>query len=85
MWLVLHGRVLANKTKRNMGIGQGMRSLCGEIEETIHHALKDYPLVLNIWLQVIPLSKRNVFFMGEIDNWINDNISSLKQWKGRGS
>ncbi|KAK2448079.1 TMV resistance protein N [Trifolium repens] len=53
---------------------------CGDVEETILHVLRDCPLAKDIWLSVIPLHDRGVFFMGELKTWMSFNLNNSVCW-----
>ncbi|MCI32001.1 hypothetical protein A2U01_0053213 [Trifolium medium] len=36
-----------------MSIGQAWCDYCGDVEETIIHAMRDCPLVMSLWLNVL--------------------------------
>ncbi|KAK2379785.1 Polynucleotidyl transferase, ribonuclease H superfamily protein [Trifolium repens] len=80
IWLVLHERLLTNYRKSKMGMGHAMCNYCGDIIETELHVLRDCPLVMPIWLNVVDDRMRSSFFVGELKQWITLNLTSLKKW-----
>ncbi|KAK2394949.1 hypothetical protein QL285_056723 [Trifolium repens] len=74
IWLLLHDRLLTNHRKSMMGISHGMCCYCGNIVETSLHVLRDCPLVVPFWLQVVPMKDRGSFFMEELHQWIQSNV-----------
>jgi hypothetical protein len=48
MWMVRHDRPLTNYTKSRMGLGHALCTYCGNIEETVLHALRDFPCKLEM-------------------------------------
>jgi hypothetical protein len=49
IWMAAHKRLLTNCLKNSMGLGHAMCSFCGDVHETIIHALRDCPLAMEIW------------------------------------
>jgi hypothetical protein len=82
MWMLKHDRLLTNCKKSRMGLGHSMCAYCGDVEETSLHALRDCPLVLPLWKSLIPNEDNNQFFMSNLDNWINLNVSHDTGWRG---
>ncbi|GAU26489.1 hypothetical protein TSUD_361220 [Trifolium subterraneum] len=76
IWLVSHDRLLTNSRKAMMGLCHAMCTFCGNMEETCIHALRDCTIVRNMWLSVVPCESRGLFFGGDLDSWINYNLSS---------
>jgi hypothetical protein len=76
MWLVMHKRLLTNSIKNSMGLGHAMCNVCRDVEETLSHVLRDCPLAVNFWNQVIPIGKRGVFYMGEMQHWFEFNLNN---------
>lgn len=58
MW---HDRLSANYNKSRMGIGSVMRG-CGCILKYTLHVMRDCPLVMHFWLNVLHVSARNDCF-----------------------
>ncbi|MCH86827.1 RNA-directed DNA polymerase (Reverse transcriptase) [Trifolium medium] len=65
MWMAMHNRLITNSLKSKMGLCHVMCSHCGDVEETTLHVLRDCPKAMNVWVQVIPVQSRGLFFMGE--------------------
>ncbi|KAK2399946.1 Polynucleotidyl transferase, ribonuclease H superfamily protein [Trifolium repens] len=59
-----------------MGLGNPMCVYCGTIEETILHVLRDCPLVLHVWMRVVPINRRGEFFMSDLKDWIGINLNN---------
>jgi ribonuclease HI len=55
---------------------------CGDVEETILHALRDCPKAMDIWNCVLTTSDRASFFMSEEKHWLELNINNAVQWSG---
>jgi hypothetical protein len=77
IWLVTWNRVLTNSLKHQMGLSNPMCVYCGTVEETCVHVLRDCPLVMGFWLQVVPVDKRGEFFMSNLKRWVSDNINNI--------
>ncbi|CAJ2663874.1 unnamed protein product, partial [Trifolium pratense] len=69
-------RLLTNSRKAMMGLCHATCTLCGNVEETSIHALRDCTVVRNMWLSVVPCDSRGLFFGGGLESWINYNLSS---------
>ncbi|GAU31911.1 hypothetical protein TSUD_270960 [Trifolium subterraneum] len=85
MWLVMHKRLLTNSLKSSMGLGHAMCNFCSDVEETIIHVMRDCPIAVNFWNQVIPVVDRGVFYMGEINQWMNFNLNNSIKWINNGN
>lgn len=46
------------------------------MEETILHALRDCPRVAFIWSKLVHPSKASAFFMGDLQGWIDYNMTN---------
>jgi hypothetical protein len=57
-----------------------MCNYCGNSIETELHVLRDCPLVMPIWLNVVDVRMRSSFFVGELNQWIALNLTSSKRW-----
>jgi ribonuclease HI len=85
MWLMLHGRLLTNSLKSKMRLCHAMCTFCGDVEETILHVLRDCPRAMAVWRCVVTMTDSASFFMSEIDNWIQLNLTNAMQWNGVGN
>jgi ribonuclease HI len=75
VWRVKWERLLTNSMKHRMGLASPICSYCGMADETILHALRDCPLVLQLWQQVVPYEVRGEFFMSNLHAWVDININ----------
>lgn len=50
MWLVAHNKLLTNLQKAQMGIGDSFCVHCGNILDSIIHALRDCDLARSLWM-----------------------------------
>jgi len=80
IWLLNHDRLLTNYNKSRMRLGSAMCSFCGNILENSLHVLRDCPLVMPIWLNVVPVNMRDRFFIGDLNQWIAFNMRNEKGW-----
>ncbi|GAU12635.1 hypothetical protein TSUD_121260 [Trifolium subterraneum] len=64
-----------------MGLGHAMCRFCGDIVENELHVIRDCPLVMSLWLNVVEDSMRRMFFTGDWQQWINFNLHSSKKWR----
>jgi ribonuclease HI len=81
-WMMLHGRLLTNSLKSKMRLYNAMCVFCGDVEETILHALRDCPRAMDKWNCVITTSDIASFFMSEENHWLELNINNIVQWNG---
>ncbi|PNX86941.1 hypothetical protein L195_g043024, partial [Trifolium pratense] len=81
IWLALHDRLITNHKKNRMGLGHAMCNYCGDISETELHVLRDCPLVMPLWLNVVDQSMRSDFSLGDIQQWISLNLCSSANGK----
>jgi ribonuclease HI len=77
---MMHQRLLTNSRKNNMGLGHAMCRFCGDIVENELHAIRDCPLAMQLWLNVVEESMRSTFFVGDWQQWIELNLYSSKKW-----
>jgi hypothetical protein len=63
-----------------MGMEHAMCNYCGDSIETELHVLRDCPLVMPIWLNVVDVRMTSSFFVGELKQWIALNLTSSKRW-----
>ena len=80
MWLMRHERLLTNYAKSRMGIGSSMCAYCGSVSETVLHAMRDCALAMPLWMNVVHINNREVFFMGDLQHWIHFNLSTVAGW-----
>lgn len=71
----MHGRLLTNIHKHRLGLGAPFCHHCDGIVESMLHVLQDCPRACNVWLHWVPPANRVQFFMEEIDQWVDNNLS----------
>jgi ribonuclease HI len=84
VWMVKHNRLLTNSLKSVMGLCHAMCLYCRDVEETILHVLRDCPIAKEVWMQVLPVASRGIFFMGDLEGWIEFNLHNHVQWHYKG-
>jgi hypothetical protein len=67
-----------------MGLCHAMCLYCRDVEETILHVLRDCPIAKEVWMQVLPVASRGIFFMGDLEGWIEFNLHNHVQWHYKG-
>jgi ribonuclease HI len=80
IWQAKHNRLLTNLLKRKMRISHGMCLFCGNVEESTLHVLRDCPLAMAIWSQMVPPSDKCIFFMSDLENWMTFNLNNSISW-----
>ncbi|MCH90461.1 putative non-LTR retroelement reverse transcriptase [Trifolium medium] len=68
-----------------MGLGGAPCTYCGCVAETMLHVMRDCPMVMPIWLKVVHISVRSVFFSSTAEQWIKFNLGNDVGWRFRGS
>jgi ribonuclease HI len=81
MWIVCHERIITNSIKARMRLGSSLCKLCGTVEETCIHALRDCDRVRPLWLSVVPVAVRAMFFGTDIQQWILMNLNGDIRWR----
>jgi hypothetical protein len=59
-----------------MRLCHAMCNYCGNVEETCLHVLRDCELVKHMWLIIVPLEPRDLFFGGNLFHWMQYNLRS---------
>jgi hypothetical protein len=77
IWLVLWDRLLTKSVKHRMGLSSPLCAYCGDQEETSIRVLRDCHLAHELWRQLVPIRKRNVFFMQNLKDWVSDNVMNM--------
>ncbi|PNX88162.1 hypothetical protein L195_g044263 [Trifolium pratense] len=75
VWLMYHERILTNYQKNRMGLGSSMCDFCGDQVETILHVMRDCPLVMPLWLNLVHSNMRRNFCTGYTQQWIDFNLN----------
>ncbi|KAI5398798.1 hypothetical protein KIW84_064251 [Lathyrus oleraceus] len=78
VWLLKYDRLLTNWNKRRLGIGSVMSGYCGNIVEDTMHVLRDFPLVMSFWLNVVEVHQEN--FMRPYDqmDFVNNILTEYR-------
>jgi ribonuclease HI len=76
IWVARHGRILTNKLKHNMRLGEPFCSHCTLQVESILHVLRDCPLARVVWIHLVPMNLRQNFFDMELKQWFDTNCSN---------
>jgi hypothetical protein len=84
MWLMMHERLLTNALKNKMRLCHAMCNYCGDVEETILHAMRDCPKAREVWRYFVAGSQQNQFYMADFQQWININLINEVLWHGTG-
>jgi ribonuclease HI len=80
IWILHYDRLLTNYNKSRMGFGSSMCGYCCNVVEDTLHVMRDCPLAMSLWLNVVHWSARGNFFMGDLKHWINFNMSNEVGW-----
>jgi ribonuclease HI len=57
-----------------------MCGYCRDIPETILHVMRDCPLVMPLWLNIVPVNARSWFFSCNVQQWITMNLCKEVGW-----
>lgn len=49
---------------------------CPDIKESLLHVLRDCPQATTMWMEIVPVSKRTMFFTIEAKDWLLTNIKN---------
>lgn len=76
LWLVAHQVILTNeeRVRRRMG-DSAVCPVCRGATESIIHVLRDCPTMAEIWIRLVPRSKRGGFFTKSVSEWLFENLS----------
>lgn len=80
MWILALNRLLTNYKKSMMGINHDMCQFCENITKTILHVFRECPIAMKIWVNAVPVYFRSIFFQGELEHWMKENLSY--KWSG---
>jgi ribonuclease HI len=80
IWLAKHDRLLTNLRRKKMGLSHDMCLFCGNVVESTLHVLRDCPLAMTIWGQVVPLEDKGMFFMSTLETWMSINLNNSVNW-----
>jgi ribonuclease HI len=84
IWMVSHDRLLTSSLKCSMGLGHAMCKFCGDIPETTLHVLRDCPLAMEIWGNLISVNSRSRFMDEDLHAWISFNLKNSISWNSLG-
>jgi ribonuclease HI len=86
VWILHHNRLLTNSRLSMMHLGSEFCYHCGDVVETALHVLRDCPLAVGIWLNMVGLHYRDKFFNANLQQWLNLNMNAelgmghMKNW-----
>lgn len=80
-WQVMHGRLPTHAACHRWGQGDPWCHNCYGLEETMLHALRDYPTAIFVWNHLLPQSMRVRFFVGELGEWAQANLECDQAWE----
>lgn len=63
-----------------MHLGEPYWFHCNDVEETTLHVLRDCPLRMLVWLNLLRLECREDFFNCNLMSWINLNMETELGW-----
>lgn len=66
LWLLYHDIILTNLSKNGKGLGGAACNLCGDVCETMMHAVRDCANFLHIWHGIVPseiMGKKNLLIL----------------------
>lgn len=75
LWLLKHDRLLTNFRKSKKGLGVACCLLCGNVCETMSHALRDCTKCFPIWKIIVPGDLMVAFFTSTTEEWIHLNLN----------
>ncbi|KAA3477395.1 Non-LTR retroelement reverse transcriptase [Gossypium australe] len=53
-----------------------IRNVCGDVEESCLHVLRDCCQAIEVWKQLIPSRISNRFFSSSLDEWLSSNLKN---------
>ncbi|CAJ2653650.1 unnamed protein product [Trifolium pratense] len=74
VWLLKHGRMLTHYRMSKMNLGLPFCTFCEDEIETELHVLRDCSKSMQVWLNIVHDSSREVFFNADFQQWINMNL-----------
>lgn len=75
LWLLKHDRLLTNKRKHRLGLGQPYCHHCCSVIETTLHMLRDCLYAIMVWQHLLGISDRSAFFFSDLHQWVEQNLS----------
>ncbi|KAK8697852.1 hypothetical protein V6N13_113987 [Hibiscus sabdariffa] len=74
VWLVFHGRLLANAEQvRRHILDSELCDFCGAVREDIEHVLRSCCMAKGVWMRSIPAANRHTFNLPFTD-WLYKNL-----------
>ncbi|GAU47505.1 hypothetical protein TSUD_367660 [Trifolium subterraneum] len=73
-WQLIHGKLTTNKVCSRWGHGSPFCDHCSGVEETNIHVMRDCQHARLVWNHTVPVQGRLVFFVGDYNDWIVQNI-----------
>jgi hypothetical protein len=86
VWILHHNRLFTNSRLSMTHHGSEFRYHCGNVVETMLHVLRDCPLAIGVWLNMVGLQHRDNFFNANLQQWIILNMNTklgmggMKNW-----
>ncbi|KAL9862399.1 putative RNA-directed DNA polymerase [Arabidopsis thaliana] len=75
LWLVAQQAIMTNQERHRRHLSTtSICQVCKGAEESIIHVLRDCPAMEGIWLRLVPVSKRRLFFEKSILEWLYVNL-----------
>ncbi|GAU22495.1 hypothetical protein TSUD_296140 [Trifolium subterraneum] len=76
VWQIQHGRLLTKQWLAKMQLGEPYCDNCYQFEESIIHVIRDCPMAVQTWQQLLHTNARSNFFTTQLKDWIWLNLSS---------
>ncbi|MCH87362.1 ribonuclease H protein [Trifolium medium] len=86
IWLLVHDRLATRKRINNMHMGDPYCYHCGDVIETALHVLRDCPLAVRVWYNMVDTKYWEIFFNVNMQQWVDINLrmcfgkEDVKQW-----
>jgi hypothetical protein len=75
IWCAKHDRLLTRYRKSKMFLGPPYCMVCSDIVESALHVLRDCVRCMNLWLNIVDNSSRELFFNTNLQQWIQCNLN----------
>jgi ribonuclease HI len=76
IWQMIHDRLLTKAKFARWQLGDPFCVNCIHFEETIIHVIRDCPVAVEIWRQLLSTQERGNFFVINIQDWISMNLNN---------
>lgn len=86
LWILSHNKLLTNYEKWRRNLREDpCCSLCGAMEETCLHAIRDCPEAKQVWLLFVETSLQQNFFLMSLEDWLLWNTSKARgrEWQSK--